>query len=259
LDWVQKNPDAWALLQELSGKIPEVIMIDLNSQVDVDKKSFSDVARGFLSLEKQSKYKEVFQSQLTLALEHLYLVFVPVLFAVLFGVPAGYLAYRIPSTHTFLASFTTIFQTIPALAFLTLLIPLTGIGTNSALIVLFVYALLPIFINSYEGFCSVSKLIHLSCDTIKVKSWFKFRWIEQPLAMPQIFAGIQTALITTVATATLAALIGAGGYGKKIIAGLAVNDLRVVLEGSIPCIVMALLIQFACHWISKSLQRQIRN
>jgi osmoprotectant transport system permease protein len=251
LDWIHNNPDEWQLLQDLVGTISDNQMIELNSQVDVDKKSFSEVARNFLKLKQTSEIDSVIREQIELAKQHLFLVLIPVLFAIIFGVPFGYLAFRVPWMHTPVASVTTIFQTIPSLAFLTILIPFAGIGSTSAMIVLFVYALLPIFINSYEGFVSIPALTHLSCDTLHLKGWFKLKQIEFPIALPQIFAGIQLALITTVATATLAALIGAGGYGRKIIAGLAINDLKIVLSGAIPCALMALIIQFVCHQIAK--------
>lgn len=256
LSWVQKNPDAWAALQELAGTIPEEKMIELNSMADLEKKNFPTIAREFLHLVKQSEARQKIKELWLISIEHLNLVFIPVFMAILLGIPFGYVAYKFPLLHTPLASLTTILQTIPSLALLTLLIPLTGIGTISAMIVLFIYALLPIFLNSFEGFTAISPQMHLSASTLRLKSWFKFRWIELPLAMPQIFTGIQTALITTVATATLAALIGAGGYGKKIIAGLAVNDLKIVLAGSIPCAMMAIIMQMGCNAIAR---KWIRN
>lgn len=259
LDWVRENPEAWKKLQELSGTISEKMMIELNSQADVEKRSFSDIASQFLGLQSQkSRWKSIVPELWRSTYEHLVLVFVPVLLAFLFGVPLAYLTYRNPRFYPLVGSTASIFQTIPALAFLTLLIPLFGIGTTPALIVLFLYALLPIFISSYQGFSTVNQLTHLSSQTLGLTGLFKFRKIEFPLALPSIFAGLQTSFITTVASATLAALIGAGGYGKKIIAGLAVNDMSIVLLGAVPAALMALFFQFIFFALNRSILKKVR-
>jgi osmoprotectant transport system permease protein len=260
LDWVEANPEAWKTLQELVGKIPASTMIELNSQVDLEKKSFYDVASGFLGVTSTTSKNWPWLRELKdSTLEHLTLVLVPVFFALLIGVPLSFFAYKFPRSHSAIGALASIFQTIPALAFLTLLVPLVGIGTVPALTVLFLYAILPIFLSGYQGFASIPEITHLSCQTLGLHGFFKLRKIEFPMAQPAIWAGLQTSLITTVASATLAALIGAGGYGKKIIAGLAVNDMRIVLMGAIPSAVMALIFQFICHRLSQKTLRLTRR
>lgn len=257
-DWLQKNPAAWKSLQTLEGRISESQMIDLNNQADVEKKSFHEIAVNFLGGEVKSSGTPAWIADVRQATwEHLLLVLIPSALAFLVGVPLAYWTYKNPGLHPLIGSVATLVQTIPALAFLSLLIPFFGIGTLPALIVLFLYALLPIFISSHQGFTSIPALTHLSCQTVGVRGLFKFRKIELPMASPSILAGLQTSLITTVASATLAALIGAGGYGKKIIAGLAVNDMNVILRGAVPAALMALLFQFGFWWIHKI--RENRN
>ena len=178
---------------------------------------------------------------LQLSLEHFILTLIPVLLAILFGLPMAYFASQQPGLQRTFGTVSTVVQTIPGLALLTFLIPLTGIGTKSAIIVLFLYALLPIFINAVQGFQSLTPLLELSCQSLQMTSWQKLYWVQIRLALPLILSGIQTSFVMTVGNATLAALIGAGGYGKKIIAGLAVNDMHTVLIGAIPSALMAFL------------------
>jgi len=251
LDWKKSHLEQWNTLKELEGKISESKMIDLNSQVDLNRKSFNEVASKFLDVKSQSRTKALFADLLKSTEEHLVLVLFPVLFALMMGLPLAYLSYRLNSLQPLFSSIASIFQTVPSLAFLTLLIPLFGIGTFPAIIVLSLYALLPIFISSLYGFNSIPESLHLTTFTLRLKPFFTFYKIELPLAMPGILAGVQTALISTVATATLAALIGSGGYGKKIIAGLAVNDMTVMLSGAIPSALMALGFQVIFHFVNK--------
>lgn len=247
LGWKYKNPEQWKVLKLLEGQITENQMIQMNGSVDLDKKSFNEVASSFLNVEAKSGSQILFFDILKATQEHLVLVIIPVFIALIIGLPLAYVSYKIPQLQSVFGSIASIFQTVPSLAFLTLLIPLFGIGTFPAIIVLSLYAILPIFISSLYGFKSIPETLHLTCYTLKLNPTFKLLRVEFPLALSGILAGVQTALITTVATATLAALIGSGGYGKKIIAGLAVNDMNIVLSGAIPSALMALIFQLIFH------------
>ncbi len=251
LDWKNKNLDQWAAVKKLEGQISAAKMIELNSQADVDKRTFNQIASNFLEVEANSVTLTAIKELLVATKEHLILVLIPVLIALLIGLPLAYLSYRIPQLQSVFGSIASLFQTVPSLAFLAILIPVFGIGTFPAIIVLALYALLPIFISSLYGFKSIPESIHLTCYTLKFDRSFKFRKVEFPLALPGILVGIQTALITTVASATLAALVGSGGYGKKIIAGLAVNDMKVMLSGAVPAALMALSVQLIFNRINK--------
>lgn len=158
LGWVRKKSSSIKKLQELSGTISEEKMIELNSKADIDKKSSTTIARDF-QLEIKSESSQKINELWTITLEHLRLVAIPVLIAILIGIPFGYIAYKYPRLHAPLASLTTIFQTIPSLALLTLLIPLTGIGSTSAMIVLFIYALLPILLVALKDLLPLQKLL----------------------------------------------------------------------------------------------------
>jgi osmoprotectant transport system permease protein len=253
--WKDKNPTQWQVLKQLEGKISAQTMIALNSEADLEKKSFNQIASKFLNIEPTSNTNAVIRELLSATREHLVLVLVPVFLALLCGLPLAYLAYKLPRLQAGIGAIASLFQTVPSLAFLALLIPVFGIGTFPAIIVLALYALLPIFISSLQGFNAIPASTHLVCHSLKLRPLFRFQKIELALAWPGILSGIQTALIATVATATLAALVGAGGYGKKIIAGLAVNDTNIILAGAIPAALLALAFQLIFQVLNGRIRR----
>jgi osmoprotectant transport system permease protein len=139
-----------------------------------------------------------------------------------------------------------VIQTIPALALFAFLIALVGtIGTGPALIALFLYALLPIVRNTYTALAQTSRGFVQAGKALGLTSGQILRLIELPLALPSILAGIKTSAVINVGTATIAAFIGAGGYGERIAAGLALNDSVTLLAGAIPAAALALLVQGA--------------
>src|SRR5262249_1505639 len=133
-------------------------------------------------------------------------------------------------------------QTVPSLALLCFLIPLFGIGNIPALVALFLYGLLPIVINTYTALKNLDPRLQESAQSLGLTSWQKLKLVEIPLASPGILAGIKTSAIINIGTATLAALIGAGGYGTPIVTGLALNDMSTILLGAIPAAAMALVV-----------------
>jgi osmoprotectant transport system permease protein len=137
-----------------------------------------------------------------------------------------------------------VIQTIPSLALLAFLIPLLGsIGTAPALIALFLYALLPIVRNTHAGMQGVGQGMRQAALALGLKPMDQLLLIELPLAAPAILAGIKTSAVIGVGTATIAAFIGAGGYGQRIAQGLALNDNMTLLAGAIPAAALALIIQ----------------
>ena len=135
-----------------------------------------------------------------------------------------------------------VLQTIPALALLCFMIPLLGIGTLPALVALFLYALLPIVRGTYTGLSTLDRQLLEIADVLGLTGWRRLARIELPLASVSILAGVKTAAIWTVGTATLAAFIGGGGYGTLIVRGLALDDVTTILAGAIPAALMALLL-----------------
>jgi osmoprotectant transport system permease protein len=144
-----------------------------------------------------------------------------------------------------------VLQTIPALALLAFMIPLFGIGKVPALVALSLYALLPIVRNAHAGLASLDPQLGDMAVVLGLGGWQRLAWVEVPLASVTIMAGIKTAAVVTVGTATLAAFIGGGGYGTLIVTGLALNDVTTILAGAIPSAVMALAIHAAFEGLDR--------
>jgi osmoprotectant transport system permease protein len=138
----------------------------------------------------------------------------------------------------------SVLQTIPSLALLVFMIPLFGIGEPPAIAALFLYSLLPIVRNTHAGLTGIDRGLLESAEVLGLRPEARLRLIELPLASPSILAGIKTAAVINVGTATLGALIGAGGYGQPILTGIRLSDEGLILEGAIPAALLALL----CQW-----------
>ena len=137
-----------------------------------------------------------------------------------------------------------VLQTIPSLALLAMLIPLLGrIGTVPALVALTLYALLPIARNTATGLLGVPSGLREAGTALGLTPAQRWRAVDVRLALPTIMAGIGTAAVITVGTATIAAFVGAGGLGERIVTGLALNDHAMLLAGAVPAAVLALLVQ----------------
>jgi osmoprotectant transport system permease protein len=149
-----------------------------------------------------------------------------------------------------------VLQTIPSLALLAMLIPLLGaIGTGPALVALFVYALLPIVRNTATGLTEVPPGLRDAAKALGMSGRDTLLHVELPLAAPVILAGVKTAAVMSVGTATIAAFIGAGGYGERIATGLALNDNDLLLAGAIPAALLAILTQWAFDAAERRLVR----
>jgi len=257
LDVPQKYPQVWAKLQTLRGKITLPRMIAMNADADLHGKSFAAVASDFLAKDMKVQggedtgqhgngfWAKLFGSDFwPLTGQHLFLVFVSLAFSILVGVPLGIWAARSLPAASPILSTVGVIQTIPSLALLAFLIPLAGTGALPALIALFLYSLLPIVRNTYTGLTDTSPALRESALALGLPSGARLRLIEMPLAARAIFAGIKTSAVINVGTATIAAFIGAGGYGERIVTGLATVNTDTILAGAIPAAALALLVQF---------------
>ena len=144
-------------------------------------------------------------------------------------------------------------QTIPSIALLALLIPLTGIGVLPAVVALFLYALLPILRNAVTALTSIDPTLRRVALAMGLKPAQELRFVFVPLAMPSIVAGVRTAAVISIGTATLAAFIGAGGLGDPIVKGLSLNDTRLILEGAIPAALLAIMTELVFEGIERLL------
>jgi osmoprotectant transport system permease protein len=251
LDLPRRQPQAWKALQALEGRIDERRMIRLNAAAELEHLSFADIASGFISAEAQiAAPARTFLTALfgedfwRLTREHLVLVFASLAAGIIVAIPLGVLAARVEAAAQPILAMVGVIQTIPSLALLAFLIPLLGsIGTAPALLALFLYALLPIVRNTHAGMQGVGPGMRQAALALGLKPMDQLLLIELPLAAPSILAGIKTSAVIGVGTATIAAFIGAGGYGERIAQGLALNDNMTLLAGAIPAAALALIIQ----------------
>jgi osmoprotectant transport system permease protein len=253
LDVPRRFAEAWAKLAKLEGRIDEQTMIRLNAAAEFQGKSFAEAAVLFDSGSSPGKATErkfletLFGADFwRLTDQHLLLVFVSLAASVAVGIPLGILAQKIESLRQAVLGTVGVIQTIPSLALFAFLIALMGaIGTAPALVALFLYALLPIVRNTCTGLDAVSKGMRQASLALGLRPVERLKLIELPLALPSILAGIKTSAVINVGTATIAAFVGAGGYGERIVSGLALNDNVTLLAGAVPAAALALLVQGA--------------
>jgi osmoprotectant transport system permease protein len=195
----------------------------------------------------------------TLARQHLLLVCAAVLLGCLAGIPLGILAALAPRLRQVVLALAGMLQTVPSLALLAILIPLLGrIGTVPALVALCAYALLPIVRNTCTGLLQVPAGLRTAALALGLTRAQALWSVELPLAAPVILAGVKTATVMSVGTATIAAFIGAGGFGERITTGLALNDNDMLLAGAIPAALLALLTQAGFETVERLLGRRSR-
>jgi osmoprotectant transport system permease protein len=175
--------------------------------------------------------------------DHLGLVAVSLGAAILVAVPLGVLAARRRDLGQAILAVTGVIQTIPSLALFVFMIPLLGIGGPPAMVALFLYSLLPIVRNTHAGLAGISTSLRESAEALGLPAPARLRLIELPLAGRSILAGIKTSAVINVGTATLGALIGAGGYGQPILTGIRLDDVGLILEGAVPAALLALAVQ----------------
>ncbi len=250
------RPEFVAALQQLAGKIDESTMSSLNLAVEEgspEKIVASQWLQEQLGIEdSQEKVESTFSSILQRTLEHLDLVRKSLIPAILVGIPLGIIADRFKGLGQVILGTVGIFQTIPALALLVLVMPLVALlgartiggGSLSAILALFLYSLLPIVRNTYAGFQGISPQYRESARALGLSPWYRLLHIELPLATRSILAGIKTAAVMNVGFAALGALIGAGGYGQPILTGIRLNRLDLILQGAVPAALLALVVQF---------------
>ena len=255
-------PTATVALTELSGLLTEDAMRRLNRRIEVDGVPVARVAAGALiSLglvrvgvgQSQdpagASRRPVFsylwsqrQTILNLTLRHLLLVGVSLIAAIAVALPLGLALERSRRAAESVIRGVGVLQTLPSIALLAFMIPLLGIGVVPALVALFLYSLYPILRNTFTGVRDAAPEAVNAAWALGMTPRQVLRYVRLPLAAPVIMAGIRTAAVINVGTATLAAFIGAGGLGDPIAAGLALSDTRMILSGALPAALLALLV-----------------
>jgi osmoprotectant transport system permease protein len=265
-DLLSRVPRAAMALRLLAGRIDAATMRQLNVEVESGQRSPADVAASFLrslGLAERSLapvtpattlWDTLWQRRyltLDLTAQHLLLTGVAVLAAVLCGVPLGVAASRQPGLGAAALSAAGILQTVPSIALLAFMLPLFGIGVVPAIAALFLYGLLPILRNTVAGLRGVdAQLIEVGRGLGMRRRDLLWR-LELPLAAPFILAGVRTAAVISVGTATLAAFIGAGGLGDPIVTGLSTTDTNLVLSGALPAALLAIAVDLLLHLVER--------
>jgi|HubBroStandDraft_4_1064222.scaffolds.fasta_scaffold43212_2 osmoprotectant transport system permease protein len=252
-------PRAFAAIEAMAGRIDAATMTRLNAEAEVQRLAPADIAAGFLGAApselaaRPSLLRGIGQVIVVHGPRHLLLVLLATFFAVLAGVPLGVLAARSPVGGGTLLTAAGLVQTIPSLALLCFAVPLLGVGALPAMVALFVYGLLPIAGNTLVGLRGIPLALRESAAALGLAPLDLLMRVELPMAAPVILTGIKTSTITAVGTATIAAFIGAGGFGEPISTGLNLNDTRMILEGAVPAALLALLVQGAFAVIERRL------
>ncbi len=245
-------------LRTLEGEIDEAKMVRLNAEAEKTK-NFTLAASLYFGAQARKTAGEHTEPLLPQLLkwtrEHLSLVAKSLAFAILIGVPLGIVAGRPGPAGQFILGTVGVIQTIPSLALLALLVPLPffGISQTTAIFALFLYSLLPIVRNTATGLQDIPTPIRESAAALGLEPFAQLRKVYLPMSSRTILAGIKTSAIINVGTATLAALIGAGGYGEPIIKGLSLDDTPTILQGAIPAAVLAIVVQLAFDLLDRIL------
>ncbi len=266
LDLPQRLPQAWAALQKLEGRIDERAMIAMNARAELQSVPFDVIARDFIAGSAKTGAPDAQRGWVAklfgpdlgrLARQHLLLVAVSVGCAILIAVPLGVLVFPHARVRAVVLGATGLLQTVPSLALLALLISWMGaIGTAPALVALTLYALLPIMRNTVTGLTEVPAGLRQAGTALGMTHSQSMRIVLLPLALPTIIAGVRTATTIAIGTATIAAFIGAGGFGERIVTGLALNDSGLLVAGAVPAAALALLSEIVFEAVEHLLRRK---
>ena len=249
--------DAIAALRGVAGTLDEARMVRLNAEAERTK-NYTKAANLYFQNAAGSAVtagESFWQKLVRWTLRHLELAGFSLLLSIITGIPLGILASRGGAIGNMILGFAGVMQTVPSLALLALLVPLPffGISVRTAITALFLYGLLPIVRNTASGLQDIPRSLRESAIALGLTPAARLWQIYLPMASRSILSGIKTSAVINVGTATLAALIGAGGYGEPILSGLNLNDHVTILEGAIPAALLALIVQWSFDLLDRVL------
>jgi len=246
-DLAGRVPQLIERLEGLAGRIYESKMIGMNARAKLEGIHEKEIAAAFIgeTFGLQTEYsREGFWQRLGRhTVDHLILVAISLSAAILIAIPLGIIAVKSPRLEKAIMGVVGVIQTIPSLALLVFMIPLLGIGGPPAVTALFLCSLLPIVRNTYTGIRDIPVSVNESACALGLSPVARLRLIELPMASSTILAGIKTSAVINIGTATLGALIGAGGYGQPILTGIRLDDITMILQGAVPAALLALVVQ----------------
>jgi len=256
---------ARAALHRLAGRLDDAAMRRLNAEVVVAGRSFAAVADRWLRGEglagagpagaegaavRQDRWLD---RLLRNTLRHLQLTVLALFAAVLAGLATALLVFRHRGPARTVVYLSGLLQTIPSIALLALMIPLLGIGVLPAVLALFLYSLLPILRNAITALSTLDPVLLRVAEAMGMTWGEQLRHVYLPLSLPSLLAGVRTAAVISIGTATLAAFIGAGGLGDPIVTGLALNDTGLILEGAVPAAALAMITELLFEGLERVL------
>jgi osmoprotectant transport system permease protein len=269
---VAERPDAIVALTRLSGRLTADRMRALNARIEVAGEPIATVARAALTdlallgagatVEDSAGRSALREPRGALRIgalgaltrRHLLLVGVSLAGAILLALPLGLALERTPAAAEPVIRIIGAVQTIPGIALLAFMIPLLGIGIAPALVALLLYSIFPILRNTYTGVRDADPNAVNAAQALGMTPAQLLRYVRLPLAAPVIMAGIRTAAVINVGTATLAAFIGAGGLGDPIVTGLALSDTSLILSGALPAALLALVVDLGLGGVERRLR-----
>ncbi len=241
---------AAATLERLAGTLDDASMRRWNARIVVDGLRIEQVAAEFLATLDPNRTADASEASFIGSLtrntrRHLELTLAALALACAVAIVIAMLVHRSAPLARAVIYIAGLFQTIPSIALLALMIPLLGVGVVPAIVALFLYSLLPILRNAITALTTVDPVCREVAEAMGMSSREQLRHVLIPLSAPHIIAGIRTAAVVSIGTATLAAFIGAGGLGEPIVTGLALNDTNLILQGAIPAALLAILTELA--------------
>ena len=251
-------PNAIAVLRSLEGTLDEKRMIKLNAEAERTK-NYALAADLYFHDSASPQFRSVGESfphkLWRWTMRHLQLAGISLILSIIVGIPLGIAASRGGAIGQVILGITGAVQTIPSLALLALLVPVPffGISPRTAIAALFLYGLLPIVRNTATGLQDIAQPIRESAIALGLEPAARLWKIYLPIASRSILGGIKTSAVINIGTATLAALIGAGGLGEPILSGLNLNDHVTILQGAIPAAALALLVQWSFDLLDRLL------
>ena len=250
------SPRAQAAIEDLAGTLDDSSMASLNASVVFEGEDFASAARNHLrsiGFDVADGGSNTFDDLIRNTQRHLWLTAIALLTATVVGIVLALAVFQVAWISNAVLYVAGLLQTNPSIALLALMIPIFGIGMLPAVMALFLYSLLPIVRNSVTALATVDPVLRRVGKAMGLTRYDEIRYVYVPLAMPAILAGVRTAAVISIGTATLAAFIGAGGLGDPIVTGLALNDTSLILQGAIPAAVLAIVTELMFEGIERVL------
>lgn len=253
------SPRAREILFQLENILDDEDMRALNGKVVIDQKTFAEVAQQFL-IEKDlitdagaQANDTVTSSLISNTVTHIKLTLIALSIGCIVGLSLALLIFRSQKISRYVIYISGLMQTIPSIALLALMIPLLGIGEVPAITALFLYSLLPILRSAITALSTIDPVLTSVSRAIGMTKFQQLNHVLFPIALPNILAGVRTATVICIGTATLAAFIGAGGLGEPIVTGLALNDTNLILQGAIPAACLAIFVEIMFEFLEKKI------